>query len=643
MSDGSTFRVVYLLPGAEDDRLECTFLEVPVSAKPNYSALSYVWGAPSTAELVWINGRVIGITQNLGLALRHLGSPAEVRSFWIDALCINQTDEVGEKVVQIPLMRRIYQHAPTVVIFLGGDSDHSETVPSICKIINQAYERSDFQLHQYPFTQQPLNGDKYKDLSLPEMNSTKWQGFRRLLQRPWFTRIWVIQEAVMATSAEVICGAWTMDWTFFFQSISRARVLGLPIFNDPDGKIEGDDTVDPSVSASQIILLNALRAGESEFVPWKLIDLLHRGRSSLATRPHDYCYGLMGLSEEFDDPVFKIDYELPVEDLYRKLAQYFVEHGDGVKMLYNASGSDLKLPSWVPDWSYRSLPRPRIAPHPQTIPDRNPSCSAASSFVSFIQLHPSLPDVIVVRGLIFDLISNLGINHGPRYSKDRREVFQQPTKLNGKVESLSGSASSASHHSHVANKSTYKSSILHIADCITELYQLLRSGQNSTYPTGEVEEDVVWKTLICNNTLNSMKKASSDYAVFYQCLITVILAHNRSWKVPQLNPGPLSFKELAGYGPSDVAGKSDVFVTGSIEFCNTKRRGRTRRGFVGQFPLKSQIGDMIFLPLGSAIPFLIRQATPGVYRIIGECYLHGIMEGEAFDDKRTPINDVLIA
>jgi hypothetical protein len=58
-----------------------------------------------------------------------------------------------------------------------------------------------------------------------------------------------------------------------------------------------------------------------------------------------------------------------METVYRQFARYFVEHGDGVKVLYNASGRDLDLPSWVPDWSYRHIARPRIVHHPQTEPD----------------------------------------------------------------------------------------------------------------------------------------------------------------------------------------------------------------------------------------------------------------------------------
>jgi len=74
----------------------------------------------------------------------------------------------------------------------------------------------------------------------------------------------------------------------------------------------------------------------------------------------------------------------------------------------------------------------------------------------------------------------------------------------------------------------------------------------------------------------------------------------------------------------------------------TKRRGRTRRGYIGQFSIDAGIGDLVFIPLGSAVPFLIRSVTRGAYKLIGECYVHGIMEEEAFNIAPDCVDDVII-
>jgi len=70
----------------------------------------------------------------------------------------------------------------------------------------------------------------------------------------------------------------------------------------------------------------------------------------------------------------------------------------------------------------------------------------------------------------------------------------------------------------------------------------------------------------------------------------------------------------------------------------------SRRGFISQVPLHTRIGDTIFIPLGSAIPFIIRpkQNQPDRYEMIGECYVHGIMNGEAFERDGLASEDVYL-
>jgi len=623
MSDGSTFRIVSLWPGTGDQRIECDFLEVPTVAKPKYSALSYAWGNPAVAAFVWNYGRVIGIASNLEHALRRLRDPVQIRTFWIDALCINQQDEAGEKTTQIPLMRHIYNQSICVSIYLGGTQDGSEIVPSLCRGINRAYEQSQVDYRESPWIQPAINTDDYQKFGLPAINSWHWNSLRSLLCRAWFTRIWVIQEAVLSTSTEVICGAWTMEWMAFLGALMRAVVLGLGgiVPDHWEGGASVGSPANPAIAITLLIFLNALGAGKAHFMYWKCIDLFHRGRFAVATNPRDYCYGMLGLSKELKDPDLRVDYSLPVETIYRQFARHFVVHGDGIKMLYNASGHSLDLPSWVPDWSCRNISLPRIVPQPQTYPIADPSWTAASAFASSIRLHPNKPDILIVRGIIFDRIEILGIHHSLIDHRVRERLGAKP-------------------------------SIMLIADCITELCQLLHIERGREYPTGEAYETVIWKTLICNIAKGSMKRAPLTYATFYKALLLLIVAHDPSWPAantlyPNLSEEELVEElvkdlgeELLSYKASDIATIGNVIIQGARELCYRKRRGGTRRGYVGQFSIHSLVGDLVFLPLGSAVPFLIRSGPERGYQLISECYVHGIMEGQAVGIAEDTIGDI---
>lgn len=85
------------------------------------------------------------------------------------------------------------------------------------------------------------------------------------------------------------------------------------------------------------------------------------------------------------------------------------------------------------------------------------------------------------------------------------------------------------------------------------------------------------------------------------------------------------------------------FLRAMYEQCLDRRRGRTERGFIGQFSHLVQVGDIVFLPLGSPVPFCIRPKPDGTYMLLGDCYVHGIMNGEAFDLAGVTEVDVLLS
>jgi hypothetical protein len=150
-------------------------------------------------------------------------------------------------------------------------------------------------------TQHAINTGSYQELGLPEVNSGHWEIMNRFLSRPWFFCVWVIQEAVLSTSVEVICGAWSTNWRYILRALMRAIILGAHMALDraEAGAFAGSPA-NPLISAIQ---LNALGAGESDFVRWECIDLLHRGRISIASRPQDYCYGLLDCQRSSKTPI----------------------------------------------------------------------------------------------------------------------------------------------------------------------------------------------------------------------------------------------------------------------------------------------------------------------------------------------------
>ena len=159
-------RLLRLLPAEESTSvLQCELFEYSLQNSNNatrpYEALSYVWGSEKTPRSVIMGKQNLKITENLHTALLHLRDHEIPRIFWIDAVCINQSDDI-EKAQQIPLMAEIYARASRVVVWIGDAKDDSDQALEAIRAAGKT------KAHQPPK-----------------------RAISALLQRPWFRRIWV--------------------------------------------------------------------------------------------------------------------------------------------------------------------------------------------------------------------------------------------------------------------------------------------------------------------------------------------------------------------------------------------------------------------------------------------------------------------
>ena len=55
----------------------------------------------------------------------------------------------------------------------------------------------------------------------------------------------------------------------------------------------------------------------------------------------------------------------------------------------------------------------------------------------------------------------------------------------------------------------------------------------------------------------------------------------------------------------------------------------TREGYIGLAPKTTKVGDIVCVLLGSSTPMVLRATEDGHYKVVGQCYVHGLMYGEA--------------
>ncbi|PMD15734.1 HET-domain-containing protein [Hyaloscypha hepaticicola] len=205
-----SIRLLQLFAGDSGDPLHCALWHTALTELPEFDALSYVWGSteeldpadvylvPPSVQLgdVALTSELqrLPISSSLCGALRRLRLPNDYRVIWVDALCINQSDPV-EKSQQVPMMGKIYHRARSVLVWLGEEANDSDLALSF---IPQVTDLSRF------------------DRIIHDQGSThKWYALSKMMNRPWFSRRWVVQELAFAREAKVYCGNGSVDWALF--------------------------------------------------------------------------------------------------------------------------------------------------------------------------------------------------------------------------------------------------------------------------------------------------------------------------------------------------------------------------------------------------------------------------------------------
>ncbi|KAK0724175.1 heterokaryon incompatibility, partial [Lasiosphaeris hirsuta] len=141
-----------------------------------YYALSYVWGDAVDTEIIRVNGHEFHATKNL--VLNYVS-----RAMWVDATCINQAD-VSERSAQVKIMDQIYKNVAEVLCWLGDEDDSSAVAMRLITALSQdLYESPEMTAGTERLGFTPLK-DPILSLSL-------------FSQRPYWTRIWTLQEMVL--------------------------------------------------------------------------------------------------------------------------------------------------------------------------------------------------------------------------------------------------------------------------------------------------------------------------------------------------------------------------------------------------------------------------------------------------------------
>ncbi|KAL0942992.1 heterokaryon incompatibility protein [Colletotrichum truncatum] len=556
---------------AAADRIKCSIIHDTLDDDPQFTALSYVWGDAAQPRSILLEGQEVSVTQNLFRALQRLAkfSKPQVSKLWIDALCINQADD-EEKAHQVQLMGRIYSSASQVLIWLGPEDDASVDALHQLSLLGSTFEDLKARPDYGPVVCQAF----VKTVLEFSGTSLNFAHIQTLFRRPWWTRVWVIQEALLAKQAYVLIGDHAKDWKEIRGAWSAFEWMILYVNTDPKYR-----PVYEILNEVYFKIAHFTQGETAEDGTRKLASLFDTvffsaaGGAIQSTDPRDRIYGLFGLLTERDKAKIPVDYSchMTLERLLFFTTKALIEdHGPDILCYRRPTLLSVGGPSWTVDWTSKMI---------ATIGGFN---------------HGS---------------NNYDASKGTVWSpKTFDATFEDPAirlwgVVVGHVKDVGGVLEST------VDSPSY------IDDCrswLLELENLVYSNSKDDPERLEIIQNL-WRVPIADMGLVERAKPEDGYPQAYEVLTGVTKPPHGDDESGWVTSSSWPYRRVwKVYGH-----RACIF-----ESANGRAPGL---GPSGMCP-----GDMVVIFSGSHVPFVVRESSQG-YSLIGSAYAYGYMDGNAFE------------
>lgn len=295
-------RLLIVHPGSPEDIVITSLVTVNLANCPPYEALSYVWGDYQQRASVKIDGYPIEIHAELFNAIHTLRNPDSPRLIWADAICIDQSNS-PEKSHQVHIVGRIYETAENVVVYLGKPSDRSE----------EAMQYLNFFTNPSNVSEEPPWS--YSELSMAEQNLAD------ILSRPWFERIWKVQEATLARHTTLVCGEHRVSWHVDLQTmrsiVFKIKAAAISPYFSPNASYPSTLDWSPLLDILETQMRQAARR-EGVTLRRNHLDLAFDFRHRKCTERRDKYFAIFGIIENDQGGQLALvpDYTIGLEELH---------------------------------------------------------------------------------------------------------------------------------------------------------------------------------------------------------------------------------------------------------------------------------------------------------------------------------------
>ncbi|KAF7185167.1 Heterokaryon incompatibility protein 6, OR allele [Pseudocercospora fuligena] len=570
-------RVLEILPRSEgkNGTLACSLRVISLKSvpRPQYETISYTWGDPTPCHRLVVNAQTVLVPASAKLALQCVALEDRPRTVWIDAVCINQNDR-AERASQVALMGQVYSQSTGNLVYLGESDEATTRAFSNLGSITIAIKRDMAAENVETLLELIYCHDKFQTISKPLALDLSTYCLDMLFRRPWFRRVWIIQEVVLAPKSHCYCGKLQIDlqeildaaaWLKIWHRLTSIRI-GAGVDNDG---LEAAASIWQSCSGKR-----------------SMADMLSHSNEVHASDPRDRVFGLLGMlySDAKIPDLLRPSYDKPLKDVYRDAMRHFVEVDNDTRpfaLLRHKDDEQFGVDDW-PSW----VPR-------------------------FHFLHGQ-----------FEGYSSLSKIYNTRYKQGKSVAGTTPrasTSLNSNTLPLPG----INVDGIVKLSDSLDIRIWVVGGEYQDTVKFLESVTNTVSPDIDANSAQLARTLIAGVSLLIERSTTRDEEDLL-ILREIMKGHNY-----------VDFKSRVECDrkSQDKLVRASCYYRAMLTVCRDRKVAVTASGHLGLVPEECREGDIIVITQNCIKPLVLR-SMDSEHKMLGECYLDGFM----WEDERVRLD-----
>lgn len=552
---------------------------VEVEKAPPYIALSYTWGDKMLSRTVTVDGCGTRITVNLAEAIDAIYQFARSRRLMFWADSICiDQNNLQERSKQVALMNSIYRSAELVTIWLGAAADDSDI----------AFTRMREWGSRFHSLKEEHNGsDGLAVTSIPiddpfffgPSEQPALKAIDMICRRPWWSRAWIVQEGSVASPERTLLFCGTQMATWTCWRAALHITHHIVHFKSSGMSVDFD--------VGMPIRLDSFREDRETGANIQLFDVLELLRTYHCEDPRDKIYAGLGMAMDVQENDFIPDYEKSYREVCLDVAKFFLGKSDHHALDFLGA-------------VFRGTPGTTFEGVPNTH-----------------QLPSWVPDWTYRIGT-HALSKNLDLNSFDTHMKVYNASGTLPVThciddgllcLQGAIiDKVSRVSRACEWNLRAGGLKVEKTWFPDDPDQPYVGGGTIMEAFNHTIMCDVAREDDIEDELLSRDCQADWNTLSSD--------ITNLTPYQRH--------------------------RQNVMMIDVKAMTFGRRLFSTSRGYIGLGPATLAIGDEVCLFSGGQVLYAVRKASEDRFEFMGECYVHGLMDGEACSDESFALRDIVL-